>query len=282
MKCIDMRCRPPVKSLVNTRIFDPEFTTAFGQRFGGSYPAQSAVNRSLEQLIAEMDAVGIEKGVFSVRRDGSETANQEALEVLSQYPDRFVAMVGCDPLALDTAIADIEQYVLNGPFTGVTTEPGNPKYGYDSWFIDDERLFPLYEKCAQHNLPLIITVCRGSMPDATAFMPIRVENIMHTFPTLKLGLSHAAWPWFTQMCGTCMKYPTLRIITDSYILKLPGYQDCITAANYLLSDQILFGTSYPYNDQKFVHDFYLNCGIRSEVLPKVMYDNAVNFLGLEQ
>ena len=99
MKCIDMRCRPPVKSLVNTRIFDPEFTTAFGQRFGGSYPAQSAVNRSLEQLIAEMDAVGIEKGVFSVRRDGSETANQEALEVLSQYPDRFVAMVGCDPLA---------------------------------------------------------------------------------------------------------------------------------------------------------------------------------------
>jgi len=280
MKCIDMRCRPPVKSLINTPIFDPEFTSAFGKRFGGSYPAQSAIHHSIDELIAEMDAVGIEKGVFSVRRDGSETANTEAIEVMEQYPGRFVAMVGCDPFEIETALQDIEKYALNGPFTGVTTEPGNPKYGYNSLYIDDENLFPIYKICEENNLPLILTVCRGSMPDATAFMPIRVENIIRNFPKLNLGLSHAAWPWFTQMCGICLKYANVRIITDSYILNLPGYQDCISAANYLLQDQILFGSSYPYNDQKFVYDFYMNCGIREEVLPKIMYENAVKFLGL--
>ena len=281
MKCIDMRCRPPVTSLIHTPIFNPEFTSSFGKRFGGSYPAPSAIHQSLEELIDEMDAIGIEKGVFSVRRDGSATANEEALNVMEQYPGRFVAMVGCDPLELDVAFHDIDQYAINGPFSGVTCEPGNPKYGYDSWYIDDERLFPLYEKCMQNNLPLILTVCRGSMPDATAFMPIRVENIVRAFPKLNIGLSHAAWPWFTQMCGICLKYPNVRIITDSYILNLPGYQDCITAANYLLSDQILFGSSYPYNDQKYVYDFYMNCGIREEVLPKIMYENAATFLHLK-
>ena len=281
MKCIDMRCRPPVASLIGSRIYDAEFTTAFGKRFGNSYPAESAKNRSIEQLVQEMDACGIEKGVFAVRRDHSKTANDEALEVLQKYPEHFLALVGCDFEELDVAMVDIDRYALNGPFSGVTVEPGNPAYGYRSWFVDDERLFPLYEKCEQNNLPLVITVCRGSMPDATAFMPIRIENVAHNFPKLNFAISHAAWPWFTQLCGVCMKYPTLRIITDSYILKLPGYQDCIDAGNYLLTDQILFGSSYPYNDQKFVYDFYMKeAGFRPEVLPKIMYKNAAKFLNL--
>ena len=90
-------------------------------------------------------------------------------------------------------------------------------------------------------------------------------------------------PWTNTVLfmAVCAMYPRLFVCIDRYILMMPGWQAYVQAANYLLQDQLMFGSAYPLHDQKFVRDFYLQAGFRQEVLPKVLYDNAARFLGLE-
>ena len=281
MKIIDMRCRPPLPSLLSTRLYNVEYASAFAKKFGNSYIAESAINRSVNQLIGEMDACDIALGVYEVRWSDELDANQEALDFLTAHKERFVALVATNILDLPASLEAITTYAIDGPFIGVNLEPGNPSLGYDSWFIDDKRLYAIYVICQQHDLPLTVTFGGCAYPDATAYMPIRVENVLRLFPKLRLGLCHGAFPWFKEYGGLMVKYPNLRIIADSYLMQTPGYQHYIEAANYLLSDQILFGTSYPYHAQKRVCDFYMNTGFRDEVLEKIMRKNAADFLKID-
>ena len=282
MKAIDMRCRPPIRSLQDSWIYDTESMVHFAKYFGNSYLAESAKQKSLEMLLQEMAETEIVKGVFEVRRGGNPAVNAEAAELLAHHGDLFVGMVGVDVAEMDEGLADIDQYVLNGPFTGVNIEPGNAPAGLEPMFIDDERIFPLYEKCQAHHLPLTITFGGPAFPDATAYMPYRVEAVAKSFPGLNICLCHGAWPWFTPMCNVLLAYANVFVCVDSYLMLLPGYQDYILAANYMLQDQIMFGTSYPLHAQEKVVSFYMQAGFREEILPKVMYDNAARFLGLEK
>ena len=282
MKKIDMRCRPAIKSLNSSWIYDTESMVHFAKYFGGSYLAESAKQKSIDLLLEEMKEVEIVKGVFEVRRGGNPDTNKEAAELLEQYGDYFIGMVGVDAIELEQGLEDIDKYVLEGKFTGVNLEPGNPPAGKEPMFIDDERIFPIYEKCQENNLPVTFTFGGPAMPDCTAYMPYRVENVARTFPGMKICLCHGAWPWFTQMSNILLSYSNVFVCVDSYLMLLPGYQDYILGANYMLQDQIMFGTSYPLHSQKKVVDFYMNADFRKEVLPKVMYDNAARFLGLEK
>ena len=280
MNVIDMRCRPPLPSLLETRLYDIDYATNFAKKFGGSYIAESAKNRSVPQLLQEMKQLNITLGVYEVRWSKTIDANQEALDFYKNYSNLFAIMTATDVTDIQASLQAIEQYTVHGSFTGVNLEPGNPGLGYNSLFIDDETLSPIYALCQDYDLPLTVTFGGCAYPDATAYMPHRVENVLCNFPKLRLGLCHGAWPWFKEYGGLMIKYPNLRIIPDSYIMFTPGYQEYIHAANYLLSEQLLFGTSYPYHDQQRVLDFYLKCGIRQENIEKILYYNAMDFLKL--
>ena len=49
----------------------------------------------------------------------------------------------------------------------------------------------------------------------------------------------------------------------------------------MLLDKICYGSAYPIVDIKAAVDYYLQAGFSEEALPKVMYNNAAAFLGLE-
>ena len=280
MKAIDMRCRPAIKGLQDQWIYDSENMVHFAKYFGGSYLAESAKEKSIEKLLDEMDSLEIEKGVFEVRRGGNPEINAEAAELIEKYPDKFVGFVGVDVIEMEKGIADIDKYGINGNFVGVNIEPGNPPAGKEPMFIDDERIFPLYEKCQANNIPITVTFGGPSFPDATAMLPHRVENVVRVFPDLKICFCHGAWPMFRELETVMMSYPNIYVCVDSYLMLLPGYQDYILGANYAFQDNIMFGTSYPLHAQEKVKNFYLQAGFREEVLPKVMYDNAARFLGI--
>ena len=269
MKAIDMRCRPAIKGLQNQWIYDTENMVHFAKYFGGSYLAESAKEKSIEKLLEEMESLEIEKEI-----------NAEAAELIEKYPDKFVGFVGVDVSEMEQGILDIDKYVINGNFVGVNIEPGNPPAGKEPMFIDDERIFPLYEKCQANNIPLTITFGGPSFPDATAMLPHRVENVVRAFPDLKICFCHGAWPMFRELETVMMSYPNIYVCVDSYLMLLPGYQDYILAANYAFQDNIMFGSSYPLHAQEKVKNFYLQAGFREEVLPKVLYDNAARFLGI--
>lgn len=277
MQAVDMRCRPPLPSLWQTSMYDIEYAGKFAYKFAGSYMAESAKERSVEKLLEEMDAANITMAVYEV---GQADSNQEAWEFVSKYKGKFKAMVGCDLEDIPKTIANIKRYAHLEGFCGVNMDPINPSLGDKSPYMDDEKLFRVYEFCEKENLPMTMAFGGYAYPDVTAHAVYRVENIVKNFPKLKLCFCHGCWPYFPQMCGLSMRYANIYFSPDSYLMGLPGSEDYVQAANYLLRDRIMFGTSYPFHAQKRVYEYYQNAGFREEVLPDVMANNALKFLNL--
>ena len=73
----------------------------------------------------------------------------------------------------------------------------------------------------------------------------------------------------------------LYLAPDFYMIESPGQMDYVIAANCLLQDRLMFASAYPLMPLKESSEYYRNSGIKEEVLPKVMYQNAAAFLGLK-
>ncbi len=77
-----------------------------------------------------------------------------------------------------------------------------------------------------------------------------------------------------------------QIINESKLLTVAriaatAKQDYITAANTILADKIIFGSAFPCISLPDALKLYLEVGVKMESLPKILYDNAARFLGLE-
>lgn len=281
MRVIDMRCRPPLPAnIYGSTLYDIQYANDFARKFGGSCVAESAKQRSLEMLLSEMDEVGIEKAVYEIGYIADWDTNQEAMQLSKQYPDRFLCMASTDIGNIKRSLENIKQYTIEGCFHGVNLDPGSPALGEKSIYINDEKLFPIYELCEKQNIPLTVAFGGYAYPDATAYYVDRVKHVVQMFPKLKLCLCHGGWPYVHQMCSLAMQYRSLYLSPDSYLMEMPQYKDYVLAANSILPMQILFGTSYPFHAQKRVFQFYLTAGFREELYENVFYKNAAEFMNL--
>ncbi len=275
-----MRCRPPLASTLDSRMYDMDYASAFAYKFGGSYPALSAQKRSVASLLQEMENTKIVMAVYEIGYAPNIDVNAEAYDFLQIHGDHFVAMIGTNITDIPASLQAIKQYHSLAHFAGVNIDPGTPLLGVYSKYIDDETLFPIYQLCQDLKLPVTVAFGGYAYPDITAYLPVRIENVTRVFPNLRLCFCHGVWPYTTQICGLALQYQNVYLCPDSYLMLMPSYQDYIIAANYFIPEQILFGTSYPFHAQQNVYAFYLKAGFTDEALPKVMYENAACFLNL--
>ena len=79
-------------------------------------------------------------------------ANDEMAELVTKYPDKFIAAVACLPLNdIDAAIKEADRAITQLRFRGVqifSNINGEP--------LDAPKFRPLYERMAQHDLPIWI------------------------------------------------------------------------------------------------------------------------------
>lgn len=277
MKIIDCRLRPPIGKHAQNFLFDAIAAGVMekaAHQHGCQLPS-SAIHRSMDELITEMDESSVECGYFAIRK-GKNYGNEIAVELNDSYPGRFKSFISIEPSeGYSTFLKETEQYVINGPAAGIAMEPAI--YG-TPWYVDDESVFPIYEYCQEHQVPVMFTYGGRNPADATYYMPAPMEHVAQTFPKLRILLLHGGWPWVTANCSLALNYANIFLCADMYLVNAPGYRDYIDAANYFLQDKLMFGSAYPILPIDQTVQFYLNCGIHEEVLPKIMYENAVRAL----
>ena len=165
------------------------------------------------------DVAGPEDAVDLARR-----ANDEMAELVSTYPDRFVAAVASLPLNdMESALAEVDRAITQLKFRGVqifSSIMGKP--------LDSPEFLPLFKKMVDYDLPLWIHPVRGSTKadyegetdskygiwsiygwpyDTTAAMTRLVfSGILEKLPTLKLVTHH---------CGGMVPYFEARV-NDAY------------------------------------------------------------------
>ena len=279
MKIIDFRLRPPVGGFLNLRIFSRPDITFSNTRRVGFEPAPSALEKSVEMLFREMDAVGIERGVVVGRTSGplGVVSNADVAAVARQYPDRFTPVASVDVSNRKTAMAQIEEARSLG-MSMLNLEPGalpNPMH------LDDRRIYPIYAYCEDNNIPVILMSGGSPGPDISYTAPVHLDRVLCDFPDLTVVASHGSWPWVQEAIHIAYRRPNLYLSPDMYLHELPGMEDYIRAANTFLSDRFLFGTAYPLTPVKEYTEWFLTLPIKPDVMEKVLYKNAARLLKLE-
>lgn len=278
-KSIDMRLRPPYKSLAQSSIFSGYMSAGkqcFRQQMGW---AESAAARegSTELLIKEMDDWGVEKGVVMTRiSDGN--LNSDLLSIIEDYPGRFIPVPHVEPANMEESLNIIDEYIINGPCKALYLEPGFRKE-IIIMHASDERIYPIYEKCQEAGIPIILQY-GGGKNSTEYFTPTDIFQIAEDFKHLKICISHGGWPQVQLHLQQAYAHDNVYISPDYFFQGFPGSDDYLVAANGILQDKVLFGSAFPLLSVESAVKMYIRSPLKEEVLPKVLYENAVRFLNL--
>lgn len=278
---IDFRLRPPAGGFLETIMYREKARTMARTRQLGLEPARSVLDLSVERLLAEMNAAGVAVGVITGRKSGSRfgtVTNEEAMAIAARHPGRFVVCGAVDPTDTAGALCEVDRIVDEWRMPAASLEPG---FAPIPMRINDRRLYPIYARCAERKLPVVLTSSLNTGPDIGYCQPVDVDQVAHDFPDLRLVIAHACWPFVQPMLGVCFRRENVWLSPDIYAINLPGRDDFALAARGYLSDRFLFASGYPFAPVEGAVEAYRRMGFEGEVAEKVFRRNAAALLGLD-
>ena len=194
----------------------------------------------ISSLLAIMDREGVDKSVIcciATRPSQFEAIVSWSKQISSNRIIPFPSFHPDDPQAVE----HISQIKEEG-FKGIKMHPY-----YQQFFLDDEKLYPAYEKIS--DLGLILVMHTGfdiAFPRIRRCDPRQILNIMTRFPELKMVTTHlGAWQQWAEVEDLLAGR---KIYMDiSYTL---GQIDTQTARRIILKhprEYLLFGTDSPWS-----------------------------------
>ena len=272
---IDVRLRPLYGGFLR-QVQNPT-SADFSAQLGMVKP-RSVCEQSLELMLQEMDEAGVTMGIAPGRNGHFRynVTNDEVVEMVRHFGGRFAGIAGINGADRAKAFEEIDRYVVNGPLVGINMEPGAMP---TPWYADDRRLYPIYEKCEAHGIPVVLMLGGRAGPDLSYSSPIIISRLARDFPGINFLVSHGGWPWVQPLLGACFWQHNIYIAPDLYLMNSPGAQDYAAAANTFMQDRFLFGSAYPLMPigdslTRFKSLF------KPEVLPKLLWKNAAKLFNL--
>jgi len=282
---IDMRLRPPLPSWKKTAQFT-EGTAYYPTRFGFPRPI-SVKTQSIDDLLKEMDEAGITWGVVMGRQSApphGSVPNDEIAAAVHAHPNKFVGFAGIDLQDIEAGVREIERMAKVAGFCGISIEPGA---GITPMYSDDRKLYPLYERCQELELPISITISgylAAMVGHSLAYgSPTPVFQVARDFPRLRIVVSHGAWPNVLPMLEVAFIRDNVYVSPDLYLngTNTPGAAEYVKAAHFYLGERLLFGTAYPSRPLKESVEAFRQWDWAPGLQQKILYENAARLLKLK-
>lgn len=235
--------------------------------FGGKFAFESP---SLEQMLEEMDAHGVDKAIL-ITQVGS--TGGRPFEFVEARPDRFALGVGgLNLLRPMPMLADLEAFIRNHPVAYATVGPSF--WGDGMYPPTDPVYYPLYTKCAEWELPLCMNAGIPGPPiPAEPQNPIHIDRVCQRFPELKLSMIHGADPWWDVAIRLMIKYANLRLMTSAWSPKrLP--ESLLHFMRTRGKNRIMFASDYPVLPISRVMPEALALDLPDEVRDGWLFGNA--------
>ena len=281
MKILDIRNRPAfLHDFYGARRGTPEFETArwLNGRTGSHDPEHFVRSQTEAGYIEEIREAGVAAAVV-IGRDtpAIQNDNDQIHALVSRHPE-LIGVGSVDPERLGrAAVAEAERAVKALKLKAINLEPG---FGSPARAFDDALLWPVYEALQDWDTPVFL-MTGPTMPDLAFNDPTAIGRVARRFPRLQIVVHHGAWPRVDEIVGVAFRYANVTLVPDMYIFQ-PGGRLYVEAANGALSDQIAFGSSYPFRAMRQSVDDYKRLGFRDEVLEKLFCGNAARLLKLDQ
>jgi uncharacterized protein len=215
-------------------------------------------------------------------------AAEEMLPMFRAYPKLFRGLVGISPVRHwgDRYYAPryIEHVVRQYGFVGA--------HMYPHWFgvrVNDRRMYPIYEKCAELDIPISFQTGQGTMRSNSRVVarPIWIDEIARDFPTLKIIALHSGYPWEEELVALAVENENLYICPDvppprfwhssivSYLKEEGRY------AGLGGSDKVIWATDFPLQEPGPSLKELDRLGLSDSVRKKLVRDNAIRVFGLD-
>jgi len=203
-------------------------------------------------LVTEMAEGGIRKSVLLIAdftyalKDCKLTIEEsfaKHLEVLRRHPDKFEVFGGVDPRWGKDGLALFERSLVEFGFRGFKVYP---PCGFSP---SDPALFPFYELCAFHHVPVLLHIGPTSpVLDFSISSPFLIDEAARLFPTVNFILAHGAVSFVEECVMLCRFRPNVYLDISGYQATL-GYDPAASAVKHIvslgISHKVLFGTDFP-------------------------------------
>ena len=280
-KIIDLRSRPAyLHDFFGATPGTASFETArwLNKRVGSIDPDHFQRSYTIDGYLNEIQAAGINKAVVVGRETPSLTiSNEKIAELVKQSP----LLIGLGSVDIQTrgeknTIIEINRAINEFGFYAMNIEPG---FGEPALEADHPLFYPIYEECIHFDVPVCL-MSGPTTPDFDYAHPSAVARLARRYPSLKIICFHGYYPFVNEIIGAAFRYENIYLVPDMYIFQ-PGSQLYVEAANSFLSEQLLFGSSYPFRAMKQTVDDFAALGFKDEVLDKVFYQNAERVLKIK-
>jgi predicted TIM-barrel fold metal-dependent hydrolase len=237
---------------------NPESAANLRRMFGATSPFVQG--RTVEQMIQEMDDAGVEKAVLITEPGhGPEDGRaQNAIQMsagypdatfdrmcapiarlLEKYPSRFIGQAMLDPMGAMRAVRQLERSVKEFGFKAAAIMPSN--IGLPP---DHPLYYPMYVKCIELDIPLTINLgVPGPMRLARTQRPLDLDEILLTFPELKLVATHVGHPWHLEVIALMQRHKNFYLMTSAFSPKrLPA--ELLEYMDRRGRDKVMWATDY--------------------------------------
>ncbi len=195
-----------------------------------------------EALIAQMDEAGIARSIlYAVEAPIVYASNEYVAGLCAAYPDRLIGFASVDPTS-PGAPAALERAVVDLGLWGLKLHPP-----LQDFFPNDEAVWPVYEKAAELNIPVVFhvgTTPFGALCRLAQANPILIDDVAVRFPQLRIMLTHLGTLWHNEAFMVVEKNPNVWIDTAAYLYEI---EQILTPEllGRIGAEKVIFGTDYP-------------------------------------
>ena len=280
---IDFGAPPPIETL---SLGDGSHLANYRRVYASSEKASARGQTTLDQWFANVDAAGIDLTVIKARdvetTFGGRVTNEAVAEVVAAHPGRFLGFAGVDPNKGMTAVRELEYAVRELGLKGL-----NLQCFENQLAIDDRRMYPLYAKCVELDIPVNIHVgINFSLKSSPDFgRPEMLDRVLCDFPELRAIASPPGWPWVQELLAVAWRQPNLWIGLVAMRPRLmavehSGYGPLMQYGRTVLKDRMIVGTAWPMQPMDRVLDEVRQLPIEDDIAARWLGGNARTFLQL--
>ncbi|MGQ4615679.1 amidohydrolase family protein [Nocardia sp. R7R-8] len=242
---------------------------------------------TLPDLAAYYRGLGIAAVTFTVDRGPSQPdpalRNDEIIEEAARHGDIVIPFASVHPDRGEEGVRTAERLIVEGGVRGFKFHPNA-----QAFFPNDRKAYDLYEVLNAHRVPALFHTGQSGAGAGTRggggfrlkySNPLHLDDVAVDFPDLPIVLAHPSFPWQEEALAVAVHKPQVYIELSGWS---PKYFPPILVqyANTLLRDKVLFGSDFPMiTPERWLADLE-KTGIRDEVKPGLLKDNAVRLLGL--
>ena len=209
--------------------------------------------------------------------------NEEIAELAHQHSDVAIPFASVDPARGAEGVRLAKRLISEYKVKGFKFHPSS-----QAFYPNDRAAYPLYEVIAEARLPALFHTGQtgvgagqrgGGGVRLKYSNPMYIDDVAVDFPDMPIILAHPSFPWQDEALSVATHKPQVYIDLSGWS---PKYFSplLVQYANTLLKNKILFGTDYPVmTPERWLEDFD-KIGIKPEVKPLILKENAARLLRL--